>query len=60
MDILDGEASLAGGLSLDKYFKQEMLNKRNTVMSQRIVNLLTLYPDESFFFAFGAGTSTKV
>ena len=55
MDIIDSESSLTGGASLDKYFQIELLNKRNNVMTERIASLLQQYPDESFFFAFGAG-----
>lgn len=55
IDMIDSESSLTGGISLDRYFEIELLSKRNSVMTERIANLLEQYPDESFFFAFGAG-----
>jgi uncharacterized protein YbaP (TraB family) len=40
---------------LDKYFKEELILKRNVQMGRRIVTLLRENPNTSFFFAFGAG-----
>ena len=42
-------------LELDRYFRQELILKRNLQMGRRIVNLLRMNPNTSFFFAFGAG-----
>lgn len=41
--------------ALDDYFKSELVEKRNQRMSDRVMQLLQLNPNHSFFFAFGAG-----
>ncbi|KAL8612104.1 hypothetical protein ACOMHN_013983 [Nucella lapillus] len=40
---------------IDDYFQQELIDKRNERMAQRVNALLTKFPNKSFFFAFGAG-----
>ncbi|XP_067938166.1 metalloprotease TIKI1-like [Watersipora subatra] len=40
---------------MDKFFVDELLYKRNERMATRTFNLLQDNPNESFFFAFGAG-----
>ncbi|XP_076439978.1 metalloprotease TIKI1-like [Babylonia areolata] len=40
---------------IDDYFQQELIDKRNERMAQRVNALLTRFPNKSFFFAFGAG-----
>ncbi|NXJ15470.1 TIKI1 Metalloprotease, partial [Odontophorus gujanensis] len=40
---------------IDRYFRQELIYKRNERMGRRVKDLLEEYPDKSFFFAFGAG-----
>ena len=40
---------------LDRYFKEELILKRNVQMGRRIVTLLRENANTSFFFAFGAG-----
>ncbi|XP_054041799.1 metalloprotease TIKI1 isoform X3 [Rissa tridactyla] len=40
---------------IDRYFRQELIYKRNQRMGRRVKDLLEEYPDKSFFFAFGAG-----
>lgn len=40
---------------IDKYFRQELIYKRNERMGNRVKDLLEAYPEKSFFFAFGAG-----
>ncbi|KAH3695611.1 hypothetical protein DPMN_083068, partial [Dreissena polymorpha] len=40
---------------IDQYFRTELINKRNGRMAERVANLLQDNPDQSFFFAFGAG-----
>ena len=40
---------------MDNYFQTELLYKRNEIMAERITNILSDNPNESFFFAFGAG-----
>ncbi|GIY46609.1 metalloprotease TIKI1 [Caerostris extrusa] len=41
---------------INRYFRQELIEKRNARMAHRVLQLLHQYPDESFFFAFGTGT----
>ncbi|XP_076811744.1 metalloprotease TIKI1-like isoform X2 [Clavelina lepadiformis] len=41
--------------AIDLYFKQELIYRRNHRMAERVKNLLEAFPDQSFFFAFGAG-----
>ncbi|XP_056603120.1 metalloprotease TIKI1 isoform X2 [Triplophysa dalaica] len=40
---------------IEKYFRQELIYKRNERMGGRVKALLDQHPDKSFFFAFGAG-----
>lgn len=40
---------------IDEYFRDELINKRNERMTDRVINLLKAHPQKSFFFAFGAG-----
>lgn len=41
--------------SIDQYFRNELIYKRNQRMGERILELLWQHPSKSFFFAFGAG-----
>ncbi|KAK6179555.1 hypothetical protein SNE40_011885 [Patella caerulea] len=41
--------------TIDEYFRNELIDKRNQRMTERVIHLLEKYPDKSFFFAFGAG-----
>ncbi|XP_022106959.1 metalloprotease TIKI1-like isoform X2 [Acanthaster planci] len=47
------EISLAQ--EIDEYFREELIYKRNRRMAARVKEILDLYPEKSFFFAFGAG-----
>lgn len=40
---------------IDRYFRQELIHKRNHRMGDRVLRLLRAHPGQSFFFAFGAG-----
>lgn len=40
---------------INNYFQTELINKRNERMADRVAGLLNNNPQESFFFAFGAG-----
>ncbi|XP_061555210.1 metalloprotease TIKI1 isoform X1 [Phycodurus eques] len=40
---------------IDRYFRQELIYKRNERMGKRVKALLEEHTDKSFFFAFGAG-----
>jgi uncharacterized protein YbaP (TraB family) len=40
---------------INEYFQTELINKRNERMADRVAGLLNNNPQESFFFAFGAG-----
>lgn len=40
---------------IDKYFRTELIFKRNERMAKRVIELLKKYPERNFFFAFGAG-----
>lgn len=40
---------------IDRYFRLELIYKRNERMGRRVRTLLEENPDKSFFFAFGAG-----
>lgn len=40
---------------IDRYFRQELIYKRNHRMGDRVLRLLRANPGQSFFFAFGAG-----
>ncbi|KAG8200306.1 hypothetical protein JTE90_028490 [Oedothorax gibbosus] len=41
--------------TINRYFRQELIEKRNARMAHRVLQLLQQHPKESFFFAFGAG-----
>ncbi|ESP05342.1 hypothetical protein LOTGIDRAFT_102627 [Lottia gigantea] len=41
--------------TIDDYFRNELIDKRNQRMTERVIHLLQKYPQKSFFFAFGAG-----
>ncbi|XP_022250362.1 metalloprotease TIKI1-like isoform X1 [Limulus polyphemus] len=51
--LLSSDISIAK--AIDDYFKNELIFKRNKRMAERVSELLNVYPDKSFFFAFGAG-----
>ncbi|XP_063588540.1 metalloprotease TIKI1-like isoform X2 [Penaeus indicus] len=40
---------------IDEYFREELIYRRNQRMGERVVEILKANPDQSFFFAFGAG-----
>ncbi|KAF2365729.1 Pheromone shutdown TraB [Trinorchestia longiramus] len=40
---------------IDRYFRDELIYRRNERMGTRVVQVLLEHPDRSFFFAFGAG-----
>ncbi|KAM9763110.1 metalloprotease TIKI2 isoform 2-T2 [Menidia menidia] len=40
---------------IDSYFRQELIYKRNERMARRVSVLLQRNPNQTFFFAFGAG-----
>ena len=40
---------------IDKYFHEELIYRRNERMAVRVAQLLQDHPNQSFFFAFGAG-----
>lgn len=40
---------------IDRYFRHELIYKRNHRMGDRVLRLLRANPGQSFFFAFGAG-----
>ncbi|AWP11034.1 putative metalloprotease TIKI2-like [Scophthalmus maximus] len=40
---------------IDSYFRQELIYKRNERMARRVAALLQRNPNQTFFFAFGAG-----
>ena len=40
---------------IDRYFRQELIYKRNRRMAMRVKAILESKPKQSFFFAFGAG-----
>lgn len=42
-------------LQIDSYFRQELIYKRNERMARRVSALLQRNPNQTFFFAFGAG-----
>ena len=48
-------SQLKTGKIIDNYFRTKLINTRNKRMAERVADLLTNHPDESFFFAFGAG-----
>lgn len=45
---------------IDSYFRQELIYKRNERMARRVSVLLQRNPNQTFFFAFGAGRSGSV
>ncbi|XP_032822136.1 metalloprotease TIKI2 [Petromyzon marinus] len=51
----EGMAGQALMWELEKYFRKELVDKRNARMARRVHSLLVRHPDRSFFFAFGAG-----
>ena len=44
---------------IDEYFRRELILRRNERMGNRVVEILRANPDQSFFFAFGAGKRNK-
>ncbi|XP_029356172.1 metalloprotease TIKI2 [Echeneis naucrates] len=40
---------------IDSYFRQELIYKRNERMARRVAALLQRNPNQTYFFAFGAG-----
>ncbi|XP_068447478.1 metalloprotease TIKI2 isoform X2 [Clinocottus analis] len=42
-------------LQIDSYFRQELIYKRNERMARRVSTLLQRNPNQTYFFAFGAG-----
>ncbi|XP_029002339.1 metalloprotease TIKI2 [Betta splendens] len=42
-------------LQIDSYFRQELIYKRNERMARRVSALLHRSPNQTYFFAFGAG-----
>ncbi|KAH8035212.1 hypothetical protein HPB51_004453 [Rhipicephalus microplus] len=44
---------------IDRYFRHELIYKRNHRMGDRVLRLLRANPGQSFFFAFGAGGVTS-
>lgn len=42
-------------LQIDSYFRQELIYKRNERMARRVSTLLQNNPNQTYFFAFGAG-----
>ena len=45
---------------IDDYFREELIMKRNARMAARVEHLLGNHPNQSFFFAFGAGQWNKI
>ena len=45
---------------IDKYFRTELIFKRNERMAKRVIELLKKYPERNFFFAFGAGKCVTI
>ncbi|CAL4125924.1 unnamed protein product, partial [Meganyctiphanes norvegica] len=55
-----GNASLppveaATATHIDDYFREELIYRRNQRMGERVVDIINSNPEQSFFFAFGAG-----
>lgn len=42
-------------LQIDSYFRRELIYKRNERMARRVSDLLQRNPNQTYFFAFGAG-----
>lgn len=40
---------------IDSYFRSELISKRNRRMANHILQLIASHPEESLFFAIGAG-----
>ncbi|GFR02461.1 metalloprotease TIKI2 [Trichonephila clavata] len=51
--LSEEDAALAR--NIDLYFRQELIYNRNKRMGGRVVQLMEQNPDQSLFFAFGAG-----
>ncbi|XP_067296470.1 metalloprotease TIKI1 [Pseudorasbora parva] len=49
------EQEAAQAHEIDRYFRQELIYKRNERMGRRVRALIQEQPSKSFFFAFGAG-----
>lgn len=49
------ELEMQATRDIDKYFKTELIFKRNELMAKRVIDLLNKHPERNFFFAFGAG-----
>lgn len=45
---------------IDSYFRQELIYKRNERMARRVSALLQRNPNQTFFFAFGAGEDIPI
>ena len=46
---------LVAARTIDEYFREELVYRRNRRMAERVMQLVQAYPDRTFFFAFGAG-----
>lgn len=44
---------------IDSYFRQELIYKRNERMALRVSALLQENPNQTYFFAFGAGKAIR-
>lgn len=51
--LSEDDAALAK--NIDMYFRQELIYNRNMRMGNRVAQLIEQNPDQSLFFAFGAG-----
>lgn len=47
-------------LQIDSYFRQELIYKRNERMARRVSALLQRNPNQTYFFAFGAGEAVWI
>lgn len=47
-------------LQIDSYFRQELIYKRNERMARRVSALLQRNPNQTYFFAFGAGKEVSL
>jgi len=54
-EVNNTEIQNAMAEDIDSYFKNELIYHRNERMAKRVHDLLRGNPDQSFFFAFGAG-----
>ena len=50
-----GPTDVGTAKRIDDYFRQELIYRRNERMAQRVSQLIDQNPNNSFFFAFGAG-----